>query len=168
MRILLVYWLDAGLKMGWQDVDVVKNWTEDESNFLCTTVGFVAGESDEFLVLIQGDTKGSVLNPVRIQKENIVGIEELNNGSKEDECEETEYEGTEKAEPNHYEIDSIGVGNGQQVGAVEEAGEPEADGVSPFGRSYCIVCQGECKGESGFDGTGVTGEPQVRSSAGGG
>ena len=77
MRIVLVYWIDAGLKMGWQEWDVVEDWAEDESNFLCTTVGIVERESDEYLVVVQGNTKNSVLNPVRIQKDNIVGIEEL-------------------------------------------------------------------------------------------
>jgi hypothetical protein len=85
MKTYLVYWIDAGLKMGWQAEGIIDEWAEDFGNFLCTTVGLVQHEDDEYLVIIQGTTKGSVLNPIRIRRDNIVGIQELINGDKETE-----------------------------------------------------------------------------------
>jgi hypothetical protein len=78
MKIVMVYWIDAGQKMGWQQEEALEGWAEDVANFLCTTIGLVKEETDDYLVLVQGTAKGSVLNPIRIRKQNIIGVEEFN------------------------------------------------------------------------------------------
>lgn len=80
MKIAHVYWVDAGMKMGWQIEAAALAWADDVANFMVSTVGFVVEETDEYLVLVQGvtsDSDDNVLNPVRIQKGNIIGIQEL-------------------------------------------------------------------------------------------
>ena len=82
MNIVDVLWVDAGLKMGWQNVEEVIEYVEDDNNFLVHSVGYLFGEDDEMITIVQGYTQGNnVLNPVRIRKVNILRIEELNYGT---------------------------------------------------------------------------------------
>jgi hypothetical protein len=76
MKLLVVFWVDAGMKTGWQKGSEVDEWADEIVNFLVTTVGFVHAETDEYIVLIQGTTSDAILNPVKIRKESILGIEE--------------------------------------------------------------------------------------------
>ena len=79
MNIVDVLWVDAGLKMGWQNVEEVIAYVENDDNFLVHSVGYLFGEDDEMITIVQGYTTGdNVLNPVRIRKVNILKIEELN------------------------------------------------------------------------------------------
>ena len=125
MRIVLVHWIDAGLKMGWQDPEVVANWGADSSNFLCTTVGIIYQDNDEYLILIQGSTEESVMNPVRIRKQNILLVEELNYGK------EAESDST----------DSDVAGHTRQDSAVGEDTEGAEHGTSPSDGCGCAACQ---------------------------
>jgi hypothetical protein len=72
MPIVKIVWIDAGMKMGWQQVGDVAGWMTDDEHFLVTTVGFLFAESEHWLVVVSGksDSK-TVTNPTRINKNTI-------------------------------------------------------------------------------------------------
>lgn len=85
MRLVLVIWTDAGGRSGWQDVDQVLNWAEQDEEFSIVTVGFVMAESEEALLLAPSVSGNKVLDPIRIPQRAIEHIEDI---SLEDEEEE--------------------------------------------------------------------------------
>lgn len=73
MDLVMVTWVDAGMKMGWQSALEAMEWAEDDDKFTVTSMGYLFGESDEYIVLISSVTSGNqVCNPLRIRKKNIL------------------------------------------------------------------------------------------------
>ena len=79
MRILKVTWKDAGGKNGWQKMDEVLPWADNEDHFTITTVGIMVAESEEVIVLAPSITVDgiSALDPIRIYQHSIVECEEI-------------------------------------------------------------------------------------------
>lgn len=78
MNLVLIIWTDTGMKMGWKDVSEIAKWAENEENFTITTVGYLVGESDDWIIVAPSYTQlGDVANPTRIQRGCIKDIEVL-------------------------------------------------------------------------------------------
>ena len=83
MKVLHVTWEDAGQKIGWSSAAEAVNWAEDPNNFIVDSVGLLFGEGEDYIVLVSGMSSGpNVVNPMRIQRKNIIAIEELHNDPK--------------------------------------------------------------------------------------
>lgn len=100
-------WIDAGLKMGWQEADMIVSWMLDDDQFTVNTVGYLFAEDNDMVVIVQGVTDDNILNPVRIPKVNIVSMKEIAN-----------------AEPEAT------AGNEGQKGTGEESGDVDSEGAS--------------------------------------
>jgi hypothetical protein len=77
MRVVQVFWIDAGGKHGWEKIDKITDWFQKEENFMVDTVGLLLAENDDFIVLAMGTSTDSVLNVTRISKNSIIRMKEL-------------------------------------------------------------------------------------------
>lgn len=106
MRVLQVFWMDAGGKHGWEKIGDAERWFSEDNNFIVDTVGLLIAENDHYIVLAMGTSTDSILNPTRINKNAIIRQEEL---------------GYEKP----YEANGRPTSNEGQKGAGSTGGEPD-------------------------------------------
>lgn len=77
MRVVQVFWVDAGGKHGWEKLNDAVAWFENDDEFIVDTVGLLIAENDHYIVLAMGTSTNSVLNATRINKNSIIKQEEL-------------------------------------------------------------------------------------------
>jgi hypothetical protein len=75
--MVMVVWIDAGLKTGWQNQNEALDWAGNDEEFIVIECGFVFDETEEYLLLVSGFSTSNVMNPTRINQNTIKEVIEL-------------------------------------------------------------------------------------------